>query len=213
MFLWEFSTPKESPKMRSNPTSLSSNEKVKSIPTLKVCVIGASGLGKTTWVKRLATGDFTWKHIPTLGVEVHPLTLRTNHGPVIFNLWDVAGLDKYRGLGDGYFIQSHGAILFLTSDVEDNKRRLLEFRRINSGDTPVVCVIPKCDVPRSMEESLATHGMQKFAKANGLLIYPMSAKSNYNFEKPLLAIASALFKVSELRFVDEPIAPSISPKL
>ena len=188
--------------MKTNPTSLSSNH-VTPIPTLKVCVIGASGVGKTTWVKRMTTGDFTWKHVPTLGVQVDPLTLRTNHGPIIFNLWDVAGLDEYRGLGDAYFIQAQGAILFLTSDVEDNKRRLLEFRRITSENTPVVCVIPKCDVPRSMEESLAMYGMQKFAKANGLLIYQMSAKSNYNFEKPLLAIASAIFKVSDLRFVEE----------
>jgi GTP-binding nuclear protein Ran len=211
--------------MKANPTSLSSNHShghvhdntfdkrpPKSIPCLKVCVMGASGLGKTTWVKRLMTGDFEGRHIPTLGVEVHPLSLQTNEGMVTFNLWDVAGLDKYRGLGDAYFLQAQGGILFLTSDVRDNKRRLHEFRRITSETTPVVCVIPQCDTPKSKEYGLAEHGMRSFASTHGLPIYPMSAKSNYNFEKPLLSIARTCFNAPALHFGEVPSVVA-TPKL
>ena len=41
----------------------------------------------------------------TLGVDVHPLKFHTNHGPLVFNVWDTAGQEKFGGLRDGYYIQ------------------------------------------------------------------------------------------------------------
>ena len=47
----------------------------------------------------------------TLGVEVHPLRFTTNYGPLVFNVWDTAGQEKFGGLRDGYYIQGQCAIL------------------------------------------------------------------------------------------------------
>jgi GTP-binding nuclear protein Ran len=41
----------------------------------------------------------------TLGVDVHPLLFHTNHGPIVFDVWDTAGQEKFGGLRDGYYIQ------------------------------------------------------------------------------------------------------------
>lgn len=43
--------------------------------------------------------------IATLGVEVHPLIFYTSSGPILFNVWDTAGQEKFGGLRDGYYIQ------------------------------------------------------------------------------------------------------------
>lgn len=50
-------------------------------------------------------GEFEKKYIPTLGVEVRPLKFSTNFGPLIFNVWDTAGQEKFGGLRDGYYIK------------------------------------------------------------------------------------------------------------
>jgi len=34
-------------------------------------------------------------------VEVHPLLFHTNRGPLVFNVWDTAGQEKFGGLRDG----------------------------------------------------------------------------------------------------------------
>ena len=74
---------------------------------LKVVVAGDGGVGKSTWLNRLATGHFAQTeqrnnnfddYFATLGVEVKQLTFRTNRGPVSFNCWDTAGQEKYHSL-------------------------------------------------------------------------------------------------------------------
>jgi GTPase SAR1 family protein len=44
-------------------------------------------------------------------VEVHPLRFHTNYGPILYNVWDTAGQEKFGGLRDGYYIQGQCAIL------------------------------------------------------------------------------------------------------
>ena len=51
------------------------------IPTCKLVVVGDGGVGKTTFVKRHKTGEFEKKYLATVGVEIHPMTFYTNHGP------------------------------------------------------------------------------------------------------------------------------------
>jgi len=42
-------------------------------------------------------------YVPTVACEVTTITLDTTHGPVTFDVWDTAGNEEYRGLGDVYF--------------------------------------------------------------------------------------------------------------
>lgn len=81
-------------------------------PTFKVMLVGDGGVGKTTWLKLLRTGEFEKKYIATLGVEVHPITVKTSHGNIVFNVWDAAGQEKFGGLRDGYYINAQAALIF-----------------------------------------------------------------------------------------------------
>ncbi|CDI79417.1 GTP-binding nuclear protein ran/tc4, putative [Eimeria acervulina] len=80
-------------------------------PEFKLILVGDGGVGKTTLVKRHLTGEFEKKYIPTLGVEVRPLRFSTNFGPIVFNVWDTAGQEKFGGLRDGYYIKGQCAIM------------------------------------------------------------------------------------------------------
>lgn len=58
-------------------------------------------------------------YVATMGAEVHPLKFSTTHGPIVFNVWDTAGQEKFQGLREGYYIGAHCGILMfdLTSRV------------------------------------------------------------------------------------------------
>ncbi|KAL3191584.1 hypothetical protein MRX96_059682 [Rhipicephalus microplus] len=133
------------------------------IPTFKCVLVGDGGTGKTTFVKRHLTGEFEKKYVATLGVEVHPLLFHTNRGPIRFNVWDTAGQEKFGGLRDGYYIQGQCAIVMF--DVTSR----VTYKNVDIKDRKVKA------------KSIVFH------RKKNLQYYDISAKSNYNFEKPFLS--------------------------
>jgi len=159
-------------------------------------------VGKTTLVKRHLTGEFTKKYVPTLGVEVSSLRFGTNYGPIIFNVWDTAGQEKFGGLRDGYYVNSKCAIvMFDVSSRVTYKNVPKWFQDLHraSGPIPTVLVGNKVDVPERevKAQSITYH------RSRGIAYYDMSAKSNFNFEKPFLYLARQLTGHRDLEFVGE----------
>ena len=173
------------------------------IPTFKLVLVGDGGTGKTTFVKRHITGEFEKKYIATLGVEVRPLDFHTNYGPIRFNTWDTAGQEKFGGLRDGYYIQGQcGIIMFdVTSritykNVPNWHRDLVRV----CENIPIVLCGNKVDIKdRKVKEKSIT-----FHRKKNLQYYNISAKSNYNFEKPFLWLARKLAGNPNLNFVASP---------
>ncbi|KAF9427857.1 GTP-binding nuclear protein gsp1/Ran, partial [Entomortierella beljakovae] len=169
---------------------------------------GDGGTGKTTFVKRHLTGEFEKKYIATLGVEVHPLSFTTNFGQIIFNTWDTAGQEKFGGLRDGYYINGQcGIIMFdLTSritykNVPNWHRDLVRV----CENIPIVLCGNKVDIKERKVKPKAID----FHRKKSLQYYDISAKSNYNFEKPFLWLARKLAGKPDLEFVASPaLAPA-----
>ncbi|KAI7743302.1 hypothetical protein M8C21_030716 [Ambrosia artemisiifolia] len=140
--------------------------------------------GKTTFVKRHLTGEFEKKYEPTIGVEVHPLDFFTNCGKIRFYCWDTAGQEKFGGLRDGYYI--HGQCAIIMFDVTAR----LTYKNVDVKN-------------RQVKAKQVT-----FHRKKNLQYYEISAKSNYNFEKPFLYLARKLAGDPNLHFVESPaLAP------
>ncbi|KAJ5871259.1 uncharacterized protein N7529_003612 [Penicillium soppii] len=169
------------------------------IPTFKLVLVGDGGTGKTTFVKRHKSGEFEKKYIATLGVEVNPLDFNTNYGKIKFDVWDTAGQEKFGGLRDGYYINGQcGIIMFdVTSritykNVPNWHRDLVRV----CENIPIVLAGNKVDVKeRKVKAKTIT-----FHRKKNLQYYDISAKSNYNFEKPFLWLARKLVGNPQLEF-------------
>lgn len=168
----------------------------------KLVLVGDGGVGKTSLVKKHLTGEFQKKYIPTLGVEVHALHFNTTYGPIVFNVWDTAGQEKFGGLRDGYYVHAQCAVVMfdVTSRVtyQSVPKWYDDVRRI-CRDVPVVLVGNKVDcAERALKAQHIT-----FHRRRGLQYYDLSVKSGYNFEKPFLALARRLTGKDDLQFVGE----------
>ncbi len=151
----------------------------------KLVLIGDGGVGKTTFVKRHLTGEFEKKYIATLGVEVHPMPFHTNKGLFKFNVWDTAGQEKLGGLRDGYYIGGQCGILMF--DVcsrityQNVPKWYKDLVRV-CENIPIVLVGNKVDVKdRKVKAKQIT-----FHRKKNLQFFDISAKSNYQFEKPFV---------------------------
>eukprot|EP01061_Rhynchopus_euleeides_P030311 TRINITY_DN503_c0_g1_i1.p2 TRINITY_DN503_c0_g1~~TRINITY_DN503_c0_g1_i1.p2 ORF type:complete len:217 (+),score=75.65 TRINITY_DN503_c0_g1_i1:106-756(+) len=155
------------------------------MPTFKMLLVGDGGTGKTTFVKRHLSGEFEKKYIPTVGVEVHPLRFQTTKGPVCFNVWDTAGQEKYGGLRDGYYIQGQCAIIMFDVTSRQTYKNVPNWHRDVTRvceTVPAVLVGNKVDV---MDRQVKARAIT-FHRRKNLQYYDVSAKSNFNFEKPFL---------------------------
>lgn len=183
-------------------TSISSN----SDKRFKLIVVGDGGVGKSAFIKRHRTGEFEKRYIATMGVEVNPLLFHTNQGNIIFNVWDCAGQEKYSGLGDGYYIGAQAAIIMfdLTSSISYKSVPGFynDIRRI-CPDIPIVLCGNKVDCKQRKVKPAEI----QFHRKKEIQYYDISAKSNYNFEKPFLYLARA-FAGNSLNFVE---APAVLP--
>lgn len=176
-------------------------------PAFKLIIVGDGGTGKTTFVKRHLTGEFEKRYEPTIGVEVHPLDFYTNCGRIRFYCWDTAGQEKFGGLRDGYYI--HGQCAIIMFDVTSR----LTYKNVPTWhrdlcrvceNIPIVLCGNKVDVKnRQVKAKQVT-----FHRKKNLQYYEISAKSNYNFEKPFLYLARKLAGDPNLHFVESPaLAP------
>jgi GTP-binding nuclear protein Ran len=178
-----------------------------SAPEFKLILVGDGGVGKTTFVKRHLTGEFEKKYVATLGVEVHPLTFHTNRGPIKFNVWDTAGQEKFGGLRDGYYIQGQCAIIMFDVTSRITYKNVPNWHRDLTRvceNIPIVLVGNKVEIKdRKVKAKQIT-----FHRKKNLQYYDISAKSNYNFEKPFLWLARKLSGDNHLTFVE---APALQP--
>lgn len=172
------------------------------ITTFKCVLLGDAPCGKSTFVRRHLTGQFTTNYTPTLGVEVHPLTFNTSHGHVRFNVWDTAGQEKFGGLRTGYYIQADCAILMFDLTKKETYQNLNKWYQDITNvcpNIPIVLVGNKFDLKN---QEVAPEEIT-FHREHNLQYYSISAKSNYHFEKPFIWLARNLTHQPHLQFVEE----------
>jgi GTP-binding nuclear protein Ran len=172
-------------------------------PKFKLLLVGDGGVGKTTFVKRHKTGEFEKKYVATMGVEVHPIPFFTNLGPIIFNCWDTAGQEKLGGLRDGYYIGGQAAIIMFDVTARVTYKSVPHWHKdlVRVCETiPIVLVGNKVDCKDRKVKPKDIF----FHRKKNLQYYDISAKSNYNFEKPFLYIARKVTGTADLAFVETP---------
>lgn len=112
--------------------------------SFKIVLLGDGEVGKTTWANRLRTRRFENDYNPTLGVELHPLSYMVDsYNSIGFGIWDCSGVERFKGLGDGYYRGVNGAILMCDLTRRETyislMRWIRDLNRIRENIPIVVC--------------------------------------------------------------------------
>ena len=91
----------------------------------KIILIGNSGVGKTSFYRKIITGEFNEKNISTIGIEKKTLDLtidikkdgKKEKKKFVVSLFDTAGQEKFRSVTLNYYKGSDG--IFLLYDITD----------------------------------------------------------------------------------------------
>ena len=116
----------------------------------RVVVIGNSGVGKTSMIQRMATGEFDKLNAPTVGAGVTPITVKINGQDTTFHVWDTAGQETFRTIVPLYFRDAVCAVLVFSLTDSDSFDSLGEwvklFYKTTPDDVPIVVAANKSDM-------------------------------------------------------------------
>jgi GTP-binding nuclear protein Ran len=149
-------------------------------PQLKVLIVGDSGVGKTTYLKRYQTGEFEKIYNPTDISSVYPIEIKDSN--IIFNCWDIPSKYNTKNFNNAdaaivmFDIQSHVTYKSVEKWINNIKKKC--------GDIPIVILANKVDV-------INKNNTKKTFTSRYPLLYS-SSRSNYNYEAPFNYIIDAL---------------------
>lgn len=196
-----------------------------SLRPFKTIVVGDGSTGKTTFVTRHITGEFRKQYIATIGVEIRQLPFYVqgssfpNGTEVVLDVYDTAGQEKFGGLRDGYYVESDACLLFFDvtnrmtyKHVEDWYRDVVricptrkDYRNNEEKPLAIVLVGNKCDAKDRQIRSQTV----KFHRNKNIPYAEISAKSNFNYELPILHILRSVLDDNTVNFSQAPtLAPS-----
>lgn len=161
-----------------------------SLPILqkKVCMLGASAVGKTSLVSRFVRSIFSEKYQTTVGVKIDKKTVRIGDQQVTFLLWDLAGEDDFIQVRTSYLRGSAGYLLVADGVRRATLDKALELQqRVEEeiGKLPFILLINKLDLIDEWEiketdiESLSSAGWHVVAT---------SAKTGVGVEEAFFAL-------------------------
>ncbi|KAK5163053.1 GTP-binding nuclear protein gsp1/Ran [Saxophila tyrrhenica] len=157
---------------------------------------------QTTFVKRHETGELRKTYIATQGAEVRQLRFATNRGPIQFDVWDTAGQEKFGPLRETYYHGAQCAIIMFDLTAPTTLRNIpswtYDARKGRQYDIPIVVVGNKVD----MTGEITLEQIARYAQGEKICI--LSAKSNFNYEKPFLILLRRLTQNPTLKFVKPP---------
>lgn len=120
----------------------------------KVILLGRSGVGKTSLVRRYISNEFSERHVETLGVRVEKRVEITSTAKVELMLWDLAG-EPSGDQWDPGFITGAAATLFVAD--QSNPETFANFEQFIDATrqqiaTPVSrLLLNKSDLPAAAE--------------------------------------------------------------
>lgn len=115
----------------------------------KICILGASGVGKTSLIKQYVEGIFSEKYLTSIGVKIDKKIVETSTESVQLMIWDIEGIDRYCGFQPKYL---RGASAFIIVADHTRSQSLIEGNEIlrmakEVSDIPGVLALNKNDLP------------------------------------------------------------------
>lgn len=164
----------------------------------KIVLAGNSGVGKSSYIKRLVSRAAPGKVDGTVGVDFAQLAVAHAGEGIRLHIWDTAGQESYRMIVRAYFRASQGVLLFfdLTDrpSFEDLETWLKELDAGLGGPSerpPVIIVGNKMDAGK--ERAVGRSEATAFAMRQGCMYEEVSAATGENAGAPVIRLTKAIY--------------------
>lgn len=183
--------------------------------TVKVGMVGDSGIGKTSLMVKYVEGNFNEDYIQTLGVNFMEKTISLRKTDITFSIWDLGGQQEYLHMLP--LVCNDAVALLLMFDLTRKstlhsiKNWYKQVRTLNKTAIPFL-IGTKYDAFSNLpveDKADTTKQAQKFAKAMKAPIIFCSSSHSINVQKIFKIVLSNVFGltcfVKKLSAIGDPI--------
>uniref|UniRef100_K1QPC2 Ras-related protein Rab-31 n=1 Tax=Magallana gigas TaxID=29159 RepID=K1QPC2_MAGGI len=157
---------------------------------VKVCLLGESGVGKSSIVLRFVSDSFKGALESTIGASFMTKRLEVGDVSYQFQIWDTAGQEKYRSLAPMYYRGASAAIIVYDITREATYRTVKdwvrELKRNCTADMVIAIAGNKSDLNDLRE--VRARDAEEYAQSIGALFIETSALSAVNVPHLFTAI-------------------------
>ncbi len=158
---------------------------------LKTVLMGNSGAGKSSLLRRFTDDTFTSAYCSTIGVDFATRTLSFGGSVVKLQIFDTSGQERFRSITSSYYRGAACVVLVYSvaeqSTFDELGRWLDDVKRYCAAGVAVMVVAAKCDLPAVVREDTA----RAWAEQNGCLFAVTSAKQGMGVFDAFCALARA----------------------
>jgi len=161
---------------------------------LKLCMVGAFSVGKSSLVQRYVQSLFSEKYHTTVGVKIDKKDIALGATPVRLVIWDLAGEDHFSALRPTFMRGAAGYLLVADGTRAHTLDAALDLNRqieASQGPLPFALVLNKED---RLDEWEITAPRIESLEQRGMKLFRGSAKSGAGVEAMFEHFASRSLK-------------------
>jgi small GTP-binding protein len=159
---------------------------------LKICMVGATAVGKTSLVERFVTSIFRDRYSTTIGVKIQTRRVRSGDRDCDMILWDLSGQDEFQNVRPEYLRGAAGYLVVIDGtrrETIDTAISLQEVARAATRNAPFIVVLNKADLVASWELDARTIASLEL---RGWRLMRASAKTGEGVEAAFDALVAAI---------------------
>ncbi|OHT04605.1 Ras-related protein Rab-5C [Tritrichomonas foetus] len=163
----------------------------------KIVLVGESGVGKTSLVKRWTSHIFRENQSPTIGAAYTSVDYIYAGVNRQVQIWDTAGEEKYRSMAPIYSRGAYGALVVFDLTSRPTFLRIPEWIEVVDSARSMVIVI--CGNKSDLEErrEVSFEEASNFCQTNNYRYFETSASNGSYVQEVFEEIVEATFKNSE----------------
>jgi small GTP-binding protein len=162
---------------------------------IKIVVVGASSVGKSSIVQRLVHDRFLESGTTTCGADFYTYQCPVDNQMVRLQIWDTAGQERFRSISRSYFRNAAGAVLVYDitslSSFDELADWLNDIQKLCLPNAYVLLVANKID--REEERQVSQQQVDDFCKEHKIAVVETSARNGKGVKEAFHRLALDVF--------------------